>query len=80
LIDYKICFGHPIGHLFTYKVFFEIVSKKVLNSCEKCIEMHDFTIEIGIYFSQLFKTFFETISKKTLYVNKCPIGWPKHIL
>ena len=49
LIDYKICFGHPIGHLFTYKVFFEIVSKKVLNSCVKCIEMHDFTIEIGIY-------------------------------
>jgi hypothetical protein len=41
--------GHPIGYLFTYKVFFEIVSKKVLNSCVKCIEMHDFTIKIGIY-------------------------------
>jgi hypothetical protein len=35
---------------------------------------------ISIHFSQLFKTFFEMISKKTLYVNKCPIGWPKHIL
>jgi hypothetical protein len=34
---------------FTIEVFFEIVSKKVLNSCVKCIEMHDFTIEIGIY-------------------------------
>jgi hypothetical protein len=27
--------------------------KKVLNSCEKCIEMHDFTIEIGIYHDKI---------------------------